>query len=79
VRNGRRKSILGLPPHPGGPDEPGHSIDKLTVRNIAPPPREPARQRRKAGMSWTQFLKMHWEVLAATDFFTVEVATWHGL
>jgi len=30
-------------------------------------------------MSWAQFLKMHWEVLAATDFFTVEVATWHGL
>ena len=30
-------------------------------------------------MSWTPFLKMHWEVLAATDFFTVEVATWHGL
>jgi hypothetical protein len=22
---------------------------------------------------------MHWEVLAATDFFTVEVAAWHGL
>jgi transposase InsO family protein len=40
---------------------------------------EPAPQRRKAGMSWAQFLKMHWEVLAATDFFTVEVATWHGL
>ena len=30
-------------------------------------------------MSWAQFLKMHWDVLAATDFFTVEVATWHGL
>jgi transposase InsO family protein len=30
-------------------------------------------------MRWGQFLKMHWEVLAATDFFTVEVATWHGL
>ena len=30
-------------------------------------------------MSWSQFLKMHWDVLAATDFFTVEVATWHGL
>jgi hypothetical protein len=40
---------------------------------------EPAPQRRKAGMRWSQFLKMHWEVLAATDFFTVEVATWHGL
>jgi putative transposase len=30
-------------------------------------------------MSWSKFLKMHWDVLAATDFFTVEVATWHGL
>jgi transposase InsO family protein len=30
-------------------------------------------------MSWSQFCKLHWEVLAATDFFTVEVATWHGL
>ncbi|HEY5869939.1 MAG TPA: transposase, partial [Candidatus Tectomicrobia bacterium] len=40
---------------------------------------EPAPERRKAGMRWEQFLKLHWEVLAAMDFFTVEVATWHGL
>jgi hypothetical protein len=33
----------------------------------------------KAGMSSPQFLKIHWDVLAATDFFMVEVATWHGL
>jgi hypothetical protein len=39
---------------------------------------EPAPQRRKAGMSWQKFLKLHWEVRAATDFFTVEVATWYG-
>jgi transposase InsO family protein len=58
----------------------GHSIDKLTVRNILRRHHmDPAPQRRKAGMSWGQFLKLHWEVLAATDFFTVEVATWHGL
>jgi len=58
----------------------GHPIDKLTVRNILRRNHlEPAPQRRKAGMSWQQFLKLHWEVLAATDFFTVEVATWHGL
>jgi transposase InsO family protein len=58
----------------------GHRIDKLTVRNILRRHHlEPAPQRRKAGMSWAQFLQMHWEVLAATDFFTVEVATWHGL
>src|SRR5438094_6613129 len=58
----------------------GHKIDKLTVRNILRRHHmEPAPQRRKGGMGWAQFLKLHWEVLAATDFFTVEVATWHGL
>jgi transposase InsO family protein len=58
----------------------GHQIDKSTVRHILRRHHiEPAPQRRKAGMSWAQFRKMHWEVLAATDFFTVEVATWHGL
>jgi hypothetical protein len=58
----------------------GHSIDKLTVRNILRRHyMEPAPQRRKGGMSWAQFLKLHWDVLAASDFFTVEVATWHGL
>jgi putative transposase len=58
----------------------GHRVDKLTVRNILRRHHlEPAPQRRKAGMSWGQFLKLHWEVLAATDFFTVEVATWPGL
>jgi putative transposase len=58
----------------------GHTIDKLTVRNILRQHHlEPAPHRRKAGMSWAQFLKLPWEVLAATDFFTVEVATWHGL
>jgi putative transposase len=58
----------------------GHQIDQLTVRNILRRHHmEPAPQRRKAGMRWAQFLKLHWDVLAATDFFTVEVATWHGL
>jgi transposase InsO family protein len=58
----------------------GHPIDAITVRNILRRHHlEPAPQRRKAGMSWQQFLKIHWDVLAATDFFTVEVATWHGL
>ena len=57
-----------------------HHIDKLTVRHILRRHHiDPAPQRRRAGMSWGQFVKLHWEVLAATDFFTVEVATWHGL
>jgi putative transposase len=58
----------------------GHRIDKITVRNILRRHHiDPAPKRRAGGMSWAQFLKLHWEVLAATDFFTVEVATWHGL
>jgi putative transposase len=58
----------------------GHRIDKITVRNIWHRHHlEPTPQRRKAGMRWQQFLKIHWDVLAATDVFTVEVATWHGL
>jgi putative transposase len=58
----------------------GHPIDAITVRNILRRHHlEPVPQRRQAGMNWTQFLRLHWEVLAATDFFTVEVATWHGL
>jgi putative transposase len=58
----------------------GHAMDAITVRNILRRHHlEPAPQRRQAGMRWSQFLTLHWEVLAATDFFTVEVATWHGL
>jgi len=58
----------------------GHRVDKITVRNILRRHHiDPAPQRRQSGMSWSQFLTLHWEVLAATDFFTVEVATWHGL
>ncbi|HKX24319.1 MAG TPA: helix-turn-helix domain-containing protein [Candidatus Saccharimonadales bacterium] len=58
----------------------GHHIDASTVRNILHRHHlDPAPQRRKGGMGWAQFLKLHWEVLAATDFFTVEVATWPGL
>lgn len=30
-------------------------------------------------MTWSEFLKRHWNVLAATDFFTAEVWTMRGL
>ena len=39
---------------------------------------DPAPERRQ-GMTWREFLKTHWEVLAATDFFTVELWTAKGL
>ncbi len=39
---------------------------------------EPAPERDRRS-SWADFLKTHWEVLGATDFFTVEVWTPRGL
>jgi putative transposase len=39
---------------------------------------EPAPERERK-TTWAEFLKMHWEVLGATDFFTVEVWTLRGL
>ena len=39
---------------------------------------DPSPERRK-GMPWKEFLERHWEVMAATDFFTVEVWTAKGL
>jgi hypothetical protein len=58
----------------------GHHIDTIFVRNmvrrhhIDPPPK-----RRQGGMRGSPFLTLPWGVLAATDFFPVAVATWHGL
>jgi putative transposase len=84
IRMAEENATWGYRRIQGAPANMGHALDKITVRNILrrhhrEPDREPAPQRRKAGMSWPQFLKLHWDVLAATDFFTVEVATWHGL
>jgi transposase InsO family protein len=39
---------------------------------------EPAPQRSQR-TPWSTFLKAHWECIAATDFFTVEVCTLRGL
>ena len=39
---------------------------------------DPAPERGKR-IPWSQFLKSHWEVIAAADFFTVEVLTLVGL
>jgi len=57
----------------------GHIVSRSTIARILKARGiELAPQRRK-GMSWATFLKSHWEVLAATDLFTVEVVTFRGL
>lgn len=57
----------------------GHIIAPNTVKNILKRHGiEPAPERKKH-TSWKNFLKTHWDVMAATDFFAVEVWTPRGL
>jgi transposase InsO family protein len=57
----------------------GHIISSTTIANVLKRHGiEPAPERRKH-TTWSAFLKSHWELLAATDFFTVEVWTMRGL
>src|ERR1700686_4888736 len=57
----------------------GHQVSDETVGNIlrrhgiAPAPQ------RSQTTSWKDFISAHMDVLAGTDFFTVEVLTWRGL
>jgi hypothetical protein len=57
----------------------GYVVAPSTVKNILKRHGiEPAPEREKR-TSWKTFLKTHWEVMAATDYFTVEVWTACGL
>ena len=57
----------------------GYTVSSSTVANILQRHGiEPAPERGKR-TSWRTFLKAHWDVLAAADFFTVEVWTPRGL
>jgi putative transposase len=56
-----------------------HRVARGTIANILREHGlEPAPERVKK-TTWTEFLKTHWDVLAAADFFTVEVWTGSGL
>jgi len=57
----------------------GHDVGRTTIASILTDHGiEPSSERRRR-TSWRTFLKAHWEVLAAMDFFTVEVLTLGGL
>src|SRR5688572_24610109 len=56
-----------------------HRVGRGTVANVLKVNGiEPAPERSKR-TTWSTFLKAHWKVLAASDFFTVEVWTPRGL
>lgn len=57
----------------------GHELGRSTIKRIlADYGIEPA-PARGTRTPWKTFLEAHWGALAATDFFTVEVLTAHGL
>jgi transposase InsO family protein len=57
----------------------GHRVGRTTIANILKKSGiDPAPERGKR-TTWSQFLKSHWDVLAAADFFTVEVWCPRGL
>lgn len=57
----------------------GHDVSRGTIANVLSEHGiEPAPERGQH-TSWATFLKAHWESIAATDFFTVEVFTLRGL
>jgi len=58
----------------------GHVVSRTTVKRILDEHGiVPAPERSKNGMSWRDFLRVHWGAIAAADFFTVEVVTLGGL
>jgi putative transposase len=57
----------------------GHKLSDQTVGNILGRHDIPPAPKRKHTTSWKDFIRTHLDVLAGTDFFTVEVVTLKGL
>jgi transposase InsO family protein len=63
----------------GALDNLGHEVARGTIANILKEHGlEPAPERNRK-TTWQEFLRRHWEVMVAADFFTVEVWTRRGL
>ena len=60
-------------------DNLGHKLSDQTVGNILRRHDVPPAPKRKHTTSWKDFIRAHLDVLAGTDFFTVEVVTLKGL
>ena len=79
VRLARENSGWGYDRIVGALTNLGHPLSDQTVGNIlrrhgiAPAPK------RSQTTTWKEFIRRHMDVLAGTDFFSVEVMTWRGL
>ena len=79
VRMARENRGWGYTRIQGALQNVGHRVGRTTIGNILEKNGiDPAPERGKR-TTWSQFLKAHWNVLAAADFFTVEVWGPRGL
>ena len=79
VRMARENRAWGYTRIEGALHNLGHRVSRTTISNILKRNGiEPAPERGRK-TTWSQFLKAHWSVLAAADFFTVEVWAPRGL
>jgi transposase InsO family protein len=56
-----------------------HKVSDQTVGNILARHDIPSAPKRERSTNWKEFIRTHLDVLAGTDFFTVEVVTLKGL
>jgi putative transposase len=79
VRMARENSGWGYDRIVGGLANLGHRVSDQTVGNVLRRHGIPPAPRRSDKTTWKEFIRRHMDVLAGTDFFTVEVLTWRGL
>ena len=63
----------------GALQNPGHEIGRGTIAKVLKEAGVDPAPGRQKGTTWREFLRTHWEVLAAADFFCVAVWTALGL
>ena len=79
VRFARENSGWGFDRIVGALAKLGLQVSDQTVGNILRRHGIEPAPRRSKSTTWKEFLRRHIDVLAGTDFFTVEVLTWRGL
>jgi hypothetical protein len=79
VRLARENSGWGYDRIVGALANLGYQVSDQTVGNILHRHGIGPVSERSKTTTWKEFIRRHMDVLAATDFFTVEVLTWRGL
>src|ERR1700688_646510 len=79
VRMARENSGWGYDRIVGALANLGHHVSDQTVGNILRRHGIASAPKRSQITTWKEFIGRHMDVLAGTDFFTVEVLTWRGL